>query len=170
MTATGRRRVIILGSGPAAYTAAIYAGRAELAPLVLAGSGTDTKIGIPGGQLMLTTDVENAGIPRGRDGPEMMDLFASRPSGSAPDRRRRDRVGSTVDRSGQAERPTRRRAHHRHRRRRQMARPGVGEAPEPRGLGLRHLRRALYRGKIGVVGGSDTAVEKRSSSPASGAR
>ena len=53
------RRVIIIGSGPAGYTAAIYAGRAELEPLVIAGSGSDPAIGIPGGQLMLTTDVEN---------------------------------------------------------------------------------------------------------------
>lgn len=69
-----QEKLVIIGSGPAAWTAAIYAARAQLDPLVYEGMGSRTMI--PGGQLMFTTEVENyPGFPEGVTGMDMMASF-----------------------------------------------------------------------------------------------
>ncbi len=144
MPETHRTRVLIIGAGPAGYTAAIYAARASLAPILVAGLQ-------PGGQLMITTDVENyPGFAEVIQGPWLMEQMAAQA----------EHVGTRIvhdliTRVDFSSRPFRcvarfgrhlpgRRRGHRHRRAGALARHRVGAAAAgPRRLGLRHLRRVL---------------------------
>jgi len=156
-----RRRIVIAGSGPAGYTAAIYASRAELSPLMFAGIEF-------GGQLMLTTDVENyPGFPEGVSGPEMMEMFQRQAERfgtevvnanvESIDVGSRPFVVRTADREVEADAVI------------------IATGASARWLGLESETRlqnrgvsacatcdgALYRGKpMVVVGGGDTAMEE----------
>jgi thioredoxin reductase (NADPH) len=156
-----QRKVVIVGSGPAGYTAAIYAARAELQPLVLAGLQF-------GGQLMLTTDVENyPGFPEGVSGPEMMEMF----------QRQAERFGAEVVSEDVTEIDVSQRPFSVRTAERSVAADAVivATGASAKWLGIESEQRlqnkgvsacatcdgALFRGKpMVVVGGGDTAMEE----------
>jgi thioredoxin reductase (NADPH) len=156
-----RRKVAIVGSGPAGYTAAIYTARAELSPIVIAGFEY-------GGQLMLTTDVENyPGFPDSIAGPELMERL----------QKQAERFGTTVVAENAVQvdlgsKPFRVCTESREIHADALV---IAVGASARWLGLPSEKRlqnrgvsacatcdgALYRGKrIAVVGGGDTAMEE----------
>jgi thioredoxin reductase (NADPH) len=161
MTKSEHKKIAIVGSGPAGYTAAIYAGRAELAPVVVAGLQF-------GGQLMLTTDVENyPGFPQAVSGPEMMELF----------QKQAERFGSEVLLEDATRVDLTRRPFEIETASRSFAADAVilATGASAKWLGIESEKRlqnrgvsacatcdgALFRGKpMAVVGGGDTAMEE----------
>jgi thioredoxin reductase (NADPH) len=157
------RNVIVIGGGPAGYTAALYAARADLRPLVIEGIGA-------GGQLMITSDVENfPGYPEGVLGPKMMaDLRAQ------AERFGTDFVTDDVTRVDLSERPFRVYVEDKEYRARTLI---VATGASARQIGLESERAlqgkgvsycavcdaAFYRGvEVVVVGGGDSAMEEAS--------
>jgi len=158
---TALRELIIVGSGPAGLTAAVYAGRANLSPVVIEGIGA-------GGQLMLTTDVENyPGFPDGILGPELMVKFREQ-----AERFGAEFVTADADRVDLTEAPFRAWVGERELRSRSVI---VSTGATARMLGLPNEQRLLGHGvstcatcdgfffrekPIAVVGGGDSAVEE----------
>jgi thioredoxin reductase (NADPH) len=155
------RRIMIVGSGPAGYTAAIYCARAELEPVVVAGLQF-------GGQLMLTTDVENyPGFPEGVTGPEMMELF----------QRQAERFGAEVVMEDAVEVDTTRRPFRVRTAERSYTTDAliIATGASAKWIGIESEQRlqnngvsacatcdgALFRNKpMAVIGGGDTALEE----------
>ena len=153
-------KVVILGSGPAGLTAALYTARANLSPLLIEGHE-------PGGQLTITTEVENyPGFPNGVQGPELMELFRPRrPFRHALGDRRchGGRFGSF--RSSTSPRGIRSADSLIIATGATAKRLGIAsEKRDLRRVGLRHLRRRVLQGPDSiVVGGGDTAMEEATS-------
>jgi thioredoxin reductase (NADPH) len=162
---TLHREVVIIGSGPAGLTAAIYAARADMTPLVIEGPQ-------PGGQLMITTDVENyPGFAEGIQGPELMDQFRKQ-----AERFGTEFIGAWIERVDLAERPfTLHTEDYEIKAETLIVASGAsakwlgipGEAPAPQGLGGLGVSACatcdgfFFKGKkIIVVGGGDTAMEE----------